>query len=70
MKATLEFDLPKDEYYHKAALAGHDALTLIDELETEISNRIDEGNGCAETLDKIWGYIIDQKEKRSLQDLI
>jgi hypothetical protein len=70
MKATLEFNLPEEEQEHRCALAGHDALMLIDELETEIANRIDEGNGCAETLDKIWGYIIAQKDIRRLPDLL
>jgi hypothetical protein len=81
MKATLEFDYPEDERDHKYALAGLDALLLINDLENEIREMlrrdgghfkkwIDENDkqqsGCYATLERVWQYIIDQKEERRL----
>jgi hypothetical protein len=70
MKAILEFDLPEEENEHKAALAGHDALKLLDELVTEIAERIDNEEGCTKTLDQIWDWIVGKAEIRGLRDFI
>ena len=40
MKAVLEFDLPEDQHEHAYALAGADALILIDEFLNEIRNKL------------------------------
>lgn len=40
MKAILEFDLPEDQDDHAYALAGLDAILLINDLENEIRNKL------------------------------
>jgi hypothetical protein len=85
MKATLEFDLPEDDYDHKAALAGHNALMLIDELEEMIRAKIndeegefqnwknedgEEKYGDYDTLDRVWDWIIREKQERNLPHIV
>ena len=85
MKATLEFDLPEDDYDHKAAIFGHDALALIHDLEEEIRAfvshdagnfkhwRGDEGKdmkGCYDTLQRVWDWIIREKQERNLPNIV
>ena len=36
MKATLEFDLPEEEQEHRYAMAGVDALQLVNDIEEAI----------------------------------
>ena len=45
MKATIEFDLPEEEYEHKYALAGTDALLLIEDLCNEIRSKLRHNSG-------------------------
>lgn len=45
MKATLEFSLPEEREDHSYALAGVDALLLIDELLAEIRNKLKHDSG-------------------------
>lgn len=81
MKATLEFDYPEDARDHLYALAGLDALLLINDVESEIREYIKHGGGyfrkwedddgdehsaCPETLTRVWQYIIEQKEERKI----
>jgi|688.fasta_scaffold846396_2 hypothetical protein len=94
MKATLTFDLPEEEPEHKYALAGTDALLLIEDLCSEIRAKLkhdtgefkefkaetwdEETNefkkiaakGDDHTLEKVFDWIIDQKQRRNLPELI
>ena len=85
MKATLEFDLPEEEQEHRYALAGVDALLLLNDLEEAIRELLhrdcgyftewknEEGKiceGCPETLQRVWNWIIEQTEERKLPDLL
>ena len=45
MKAILEFDLPEEEAEHKYALAGTDALLLIEDLCNEIRSKLRHDSG-------------------------
>lgn len=45
MKATIEFNLPEEQDEHAYALAGLDALIVIDELLNEIRNKLKYGGG-------------------------
>lgn len=45
MKAILEFDLPEEEAEHKYALAGTDALLLIEDLCNEIRSKLRHNSG-------------------------
>jgi len=45
MKAILEFDLPEDQDDHAYALAGTDALLVIDDLLNEIRTKLKYGGG-------------------------
>lgn len=85
MKATLEFDLPKEQHEHSYALAGVDALIVINDLEAEIRSfmRHDCGefkkwrdeddkecHGDHDTLQRVWDVIIRMKQDRFLPELI
>lgn len=94
MKATLTFDLPEEEPEHKYALAGTDALLLIEDLCNEIRSKLrydsgdfqefdaeewdEEANefrkirakGDDHTLEKVWQWVIDQKQRRNLPELV
>lgn len=94
MKATLTFDLPEEEAEHKYALAGLDALLLINDLENEIRSKLRHGTGEFNeflhekwddesgefskervkgddaTLEAVWQWIIHQKGKRNLPELV
>ena len=45
MKAKLIFDLPEEEAEHKYALAGTDALLLIEDLCNEIRSKLRHDSG-------------------------
>ena len=45
MKATIEFNLPEEQDEHAYALAGVDALIVIDALLNEIRTRLKYGGG-------------------------
>jgi len=45
MKAILEFDLPDEQAEHSYALAGTDALIVIEELLNEIRSYLKHGDG-------------------------
>jgi hypothetical protein len=45
MKATLEFNLPEEEAEHSYALAGTDALLVIDDLLNEIRTKLKYDSG-------------------------
>jgi len=75
MKAILEFDLPEEECEHSYALAGADALIVIDELFNEIRSclKYDSGElkGCDyDTLEKVRDLLFSLKQVRRLPDLI
>lgn len=94
MKATLTFDLPEEEPEHKYALAGTDALILIEDLCSEIRAKLkhdtgefkefpaeewdEEANefrkirakGDDHTLEKVFDWIIGQKQRRNLPELV
>lgn len=93
MKAILEFALPEEEPEHKYALAGTDALILIEDLCSEIRAKLkydtgefkefkaeewdEERNefvkitakGDDHTLEKVYDWILDQKQRRNLPEL-
>lgn len=55
MKATIEFNLPEEQHEHAYALAGVDALLVIDDLLNEIRNKLKYGGGkFAEWDAEIW----------------
>lgn len=86
--------MPEEEPEHSYALAGTDALLLIEDLCNEIRSKLryetgefqefsaeewdDEANefrkirakGDDHTLEKVWQWIIDQKQCRNLPELI
>jgi glutathione peroxidase-family protein len=94
MKAILEYSLPEEEPEHSYALAGIDALILIEDLCNEIRSKLryDSGEfrefptdewdeetnqfkkitvkGDDHTLEKVWQWVIDQKQHRNLPELI
>lgn len=75
MRAILEFDLPEEDQEHRYALAGVDALIVIDNLIEELANGMNNQYGefkeCdIETLEKVIEYIVEQKDIRKLPDLI
>ena len=61
MKAILEFNLPEEEPEHKYALAGLDALLLINALEEEIRSKLRYGSGeFNEFLHEKWAFETDE----------
>lgn len=75
MKATLEFNLPEEEQEHRCALAGVDALLVIEDVIEELANGMNNQYGVfkecdIETLEQVIEYIIAAKENRKLPDLI
>ena len=85
MKAILEYNLPEDEMDMKYAIAGIDALLLIEDVINEIRSYLKHGCGelktclddndnqidcCPHTMHKIREYICEQKANRNLPDLI
>lgn len=84
MKATLEFSLPEDQAEHAYALAGADALLLIEETLDEIRNKLkhdggyfkewtdDDGvvrKGDDATLERVRALLVELKAQRSLPEL-
>lgn len=45
MKAILEFNLPEEQPEHSYALAGVDALITIDDILTELKNKLKYDSG-------------------------
>ena len=94
MIATLSFQLPEEEPEHSYALAGTDALLLIEDLCNEIRSKLrheagefmefpaeewDEESGEFKkitvkgddhTLEKVWQWVIEQKQRRNLPELV
>jgi hypothetical protein len=85
MKATLEYNLPEDEMDMKYAMAGLDALLLIDDVLNEIRSYLKHESGelkeckdwddnrrpsCPYTLQKVVEYICELKEAKRLPELI
>lgn len=75
MKATLEFNLPEEDAEHSYALAGLDALLVIDDVVQELANGLNNQYGTfrecdIETIEKVIEYIVAQKDSRRLPDLI
>ncbi len=85
MKAKLEFNLPEEAPEHRYALAGTDALLLIEDVLNEIRSQLKHGSGyfgawkneegkeCAaddDTLIRVREYICEMKRERGLPDLI
>lgn len=85
MKATLEFNLPEEEHEHKYALAGTDALLALDEIRNEIRSYLKYGSGYfkewvdedgktqhgnEDTLARVWSFILEQKQQRTLPELV
>ena len=84
MKAILEFNLPEEEHEHSYALAGIDALIVINDLEADIRSfmrhdcgefakwRNDDDKECSgdyDTLQRVWDVIIRMKQDRRLPEL-
>jgi hypothetical protein len=85
MKAILEFNLPEDQAEHSYAVAGVDALLLIDEVIGEIRSKLEHDGGFFRewrdedgvtrraddaTLERVRALIIDLKSQRNLPELI
>jgi hypothetical protein len=75
MKAILEFDLPDDKHDHAYAVAGLDALILIDDVLNEIRNKLKyEGGAFKEcddaTLEKVREFILGLKQASNIPELI
>ena len=85
MKAILEFDLPEEEHEHQYALAGLDALLVIDDILNEIRSALKYDGGelakytddngavcdtCGYTLEAVREYIINRRDERNLPELI
>lgn len=85
MKAILEYNLPEDEMDMKYAMAGLDAILLIEDVINEMRSYLKhecgglkecedwDGNkkpSCPHTMEKIIEYICDLKECKKLPDLI
>lgn len=75
MRATLEFNLPEEEQEHRCALAGVDALLVIDDVVEELANGMNNQYGVfkecdIETLERVIEYIVAAKEERKLPNLI
>jgi hypothetical protein len=75
MKATLEFNLPEEEQEHRCALAGVDALLVIDDVVEELANGMNNQYGVfkecdIETLERVIEYIVAQKDSRRLPYLL
>lgn len=75
MKAIIEFNLPEEEPEHKYALAGLDALLLINDVLNEIRAALKHDAGefgklDHDTLEEVRTFIFDQKEARRLPELL
>jgi hypothetical protein len=85
MKATLEYNLPEDEMDMKYAMAGLDAILLIDDVINEIRSYLKYESGelkecedwdgnkkpsCQHTLQRVVEYICELKEAKRLPELI
>jgi hypothetical protein len=85
MKAILKFNLPEDEPEHKYALAGLDALLVIDEIIEEIRSSLNHDCGnlafyfndsgekkrtCQKTLELVRSFMIESKQERNLPELV
>ena len=84
MKAILEFDLPEEQTEHASALAGLDAILLIEEVLSEIRNKLKYGSGFFkewknaegqtvygddETLERVRGMLVELKIQKRIPDL-
>jgi hypothetical protein len=85
MKATIEYQLPEEEHDMKYALAGVDALLVLDDIDNEIRSYLKHDCGelkevegedgkmklaCYATLEKIRAWIWERRKERNLPDLI
>jgi len=85
MKATIEYQLPEEEHDMKYALAGVDALLVLDDIDNEIRSYLKYGSGelrqfvteegkecpaCHETLEVVKAWIWERRRERNLPDLI
>jgi len=80
MKATLQFDLPTEEYEFEAALKGTASLCVLDELLKEIRNALKYNSGPLRepladneavnmiTLEKVRDYIWELREDYSIPE--
>lgn len=84
MKATLEFSLPEDQAEHSYALAGVDALLVVEDIINEVRNKLKYDGGVFQewvdedgvtrkgddvTLEKLLALISELKMQRRLPDL-
>jgi len=75
MKATLEFDLPEDRHDHEYALAGLDALLVIDDLLNEIRSAVKHNSGRLAqcdilSLEVVREFLCGRMDERRLPELI
>ena len=84
VKASLEFNLPEEQVEHQSALAGPDALLVIEDLLSSIRSKlkydsgffkewVDEDGktkiGDDSTLERVRKLIVDLKVERNIPDL-
>jgi len=68
MKAILEFDLPEEEPEHSYALAGLDALLVIEEILNEIRSFLKYEDGeFREFHTEIWNEETNQYEQKTMK---
>lgn len=85
VKAILKFDLPEEQAEHSYALAGLDALLLIEDLLSEIRSKLKYNSGPFQgwkdeegvaltaddaTLDKVRELIVNMKAQRNLPEIL
>jgi hypothetical protein len=63
MKATLEFNLPEEQAEHSYAVAGVDALLVIDDLLNEIRSKLKYDSGRF----KEWNAEVYNEETQSFE---
>jgi len=67
MKAILEFNLPEEEPEHKYALAGLDALLVIEDICNEIRNHLKYGGGEFHDFQTdVWNEETNQFDKKTM----
>ena len=67
MTATLKFKLPEEQYEHSYALAGTDALIVIEDICNEIRNFLKHGGGEFHNFQAdVWNEEAHQFDKKTM----
>ena len=73
-KATLEFNLPEQEWDFKYACAGLDALLTLNDIDQELRSALKHECGefaklDVETMEAVRAWIWEQRSKRNIPEL-